>query len=401
MAYVYRGLLSKPSDSNASWNGSQWNPPQIILGSAAAIGMRQGIDPPAFGSWDRKTFRVNPVKILRETGFCIPIVVDKWKPASNAGYDVTANIPLVPSTLRTIQASTLAWPEPRAQYVLQKTLAKLHASDFDLGTNLGELRETLDMLRNPLKGIRDFLRRSSRQKSESVRRYSKRLTDASSSTWLEYRYGIRPLISAVSDAIELYEKGFKEKLLDKMYRKKSRILLPSAGSVTYDSVDFNAFRGRRMISVSTESFMVGKCYYKYTQLPTVYERLGIDMSALPGIAWELTRMSFVWDWFFGVGNWIESLRAEIDRDILGISVSHKVVQKIETTILPGSVYVLSKPVWKPPVDTTNKFVFQTELLERRLYSTSGITLPAFNPSSLGLLKQIDSLSLIWQRMPRR
>lgn len=404
MAYTYRGSLTGSFQSQASYNGFSWNPPSVWYGAAKNQGTRQGIDPVETGRWDRKTFRLNPVKIIKEVGFTSYIEFPKWIPngVTNWGIDYKGQPQSLWFDPVAYSTPAVVWSDSRAEFTRQKVLAKLHSSEFDLGVNLGEIKETLQMLRKPLSAIREFLVNSRRTKHETPLQYLRRISDVSSSTWLEYRYGIIPLISTVSDAMEAIEKGFRDLFLGKRYRRKAKILVPGSGKTDYSTVRFSSFIGTTIRSVVTEEFYVAKVYFEYVRIPTKMEMLGMDLGSLPGIAWELTSLSFVWDWFFGIGNWIEALRADIDRKILGICVSHKVVQTVETKFLPGSIYVTGQPSWRPPDTYSDKAsVFKTELLERRLFSSSGITLPAYNPNDLDITRIVDSLSLLWQRMPKQ
>lgn len=401
MAYTYRGSFKYPTVSQSFWNGSSWSNPTISSGSSPIqLGFRQGIDPIATGSWDRRSVRINNVKLVREFRNCVESSFE-MKPVANWGARISGNISAAywasPSALHT---SSLAWNDSKANYLGQKILAKTSASDFDAGVNLGELRETLEMLRSPLKGVRDFLSRTARRPSESVASYASRLGGASAQTWMEYRYGIRPLISTIEDLIDLYQKGLSVQD-GRLYRKRGKLQVMQQGKTEFRTVTFSSFTGGQTITTTTSESYTGGVYYTYTGIPSAAEKLGIDMSALPGIAWELTRLSFVWDWFLGVGNWIESLRAELNRSIAGAYVSHKVLATTTISFTPGSLYVTGQPSWRVPASFQSVAVIRDEFMERRAISLSGFKLPAFNPNSLGLAKTIDSLILIWQHLPRR
>lgn len=400
MALTYLGVLTPPTVSESFWNGSSWSTPTISSGySSCSLGIRQGIDPVETGNWDRKTLRINNVLIKRETRAESPCFID-FKPHVSWGIRFSGHINAAYwMNPEVFLPSSLTFSGSKSDFISQKTLAKLSTADFDAGTNLGELRETLAMLRSPLKGIREFLVKSGKRSGESKKVFLARLADSTSSTWLEYRYGIRPLISAVEDLLKLYREGFTDVNLNKLYRKKSRYK-SSIGDVTNTRLSFSSWVGDRVtVSKAEESYNAG-IFYRYTRLPTAYEHLGLDWASLPSIAWELLLLSFVWDWFFGIGNWIASLRAEYGRAIAGAYVSHKVVHTTETSLIPESLYVSGQPSWRPLNTYSNKLYTKIELLDRRAVSLTGFSLPAYNPNSLGFLRQLDSLSLLWQRLPR-
>ena len=81
---------------------------------------------------------------------------------------------------------------------------------FSGGTFVGELRETLRMIRNPAQGIRNildsYMSDLKGQKKRSPKNWKKNL----SSTWLEYAFGLVPLIHDIQDATKAYNRLVEE-----------------------------------------------------------------------------------------------------------------------------------------------------------------------------------------------
>lgn len=402
MAMTYKGGLRPASQSQQSWNGSTWNPPVVgPLTSLATIGSRQGIDPVASGRWDGRTFRLNPVLIVRETGACVPLAFDAFNPTKTWGLRYLGEPHGYGAQLQ-YHETIFTWNDLSALYARNKALADLESAPLDSLVELGELKETLEMLRHPLKDLRKFLLRNLySRKGETARQYFQRLTTATSSTWLEYRYGVRPLISTIQDALKIYRDGLDKLLLNHIYSGYGKVKL-SRGSKIVEDVYFASFVGKRQVVRSCYAEYTSKVYYKFDVIPTWYDRWGIDFWDLPNMAYQLTRLSFVWDWFIGIGDWIQALQYERNRQILGCYVSHKVVESTDQSLIPGTLIVQGQPTWPIIGAYDSTYSLKTEKLDRRVLPLqTEIILPSINPSALGLERILDSLALIWQNLPKR
>jgi hypothetical protein len=142
-----------------------------------------------------------------------------------------------------------------------------------------------------------------------------------------------------------------------------------------------------------------KLYYRFEAVPSTWSRLGLDFWDLPDAAWEFTKLSFVWDWFIGIGDWLRSLQMHRDRTVLGQYVTVKRDVKYSAWYEPGSLTVGG--IYKVPFDQYEgcELVYRKTCMQRRVVSPDLSILPVWNPSSLGIERTLDGLSLIWQRLP--
>lgn len=190
---------------------------------------------------------------------------------------------------------------------LKRVLGKYKLHDFNMATFLGELPETVGTVadsalaifrsyREVRKGrfgkavkiLRDI--NSSRDRDFSIDKYA-------SSNWLALRYGWIPLIGDAFSAAEAYEatSGASRKKRKKFFRGRSKFVRkaraptagPSSRTVHYDQV-----------LLRTEA------------QPTTLQSLGFSDPEL--VAWELVPFSFVVDWFYSVGTYLE-LRAVLPK----------------------------------------------------------------------------------------
>jgi len=173
--------------------------------------------------------------------------------------------------------------------------------DWHAGVFVGELGKTTDTLAGRTRQLTQALIAVKRGRihhafeilrSQPPRRGSKVLIPATwQSTWLEMRYAWRPLIK------DIYDLSQAIRLLDtpRKVSMRSRVFKP-----------YTNFRSNQPF-ISVRGFgrrsAVIKCTFTESR-PTIPVYLGLtDPSEA---AWELTPLSFVYDWFIPIGNYIRA-----------------------------------------------------------------------------------------------
>lgn len=171
---------------------------------------------------------------------------------------------------------------------------------------LGELRETLHMIKNPAKALRhsfdDYfqLLRGRRKGSRSNRE------KVIAESWLEFNFGVRPLISDL-------EAGWNA--LDRFARRPVRFIPVKATGVATDLLDLqylDPFYGsvhQLVQSITSQSTAV--TYMGIVDLATggrdrLQSELGLRLDRFVPTLWELIPYSFVVDYFTNVGDIISS-----------------------------------------------------------------------------------------------
>lgn len=233
-------------------------------------------------------------------------------------------------------------PGTLPKLALQKARGNVSASLMDLGVELGELKETLQMLRSPFKDLRKFCDlsdfrtirraltsyiRTGRYASKSGREAAK----AATSTWMEARYGLRPLFNSIAAISELVSEGLPSIRPDKIYSAhgsaKADVGTDRLGEKLIVNGSYTDIYGHVTIDHRQEAYAAVQ--YRYTDIPTLAELLGLAPQHIPEIAWELTRLSFVVDWFYGIGPWLSSLRIQPNVHILGNTVGTKNISTLK------------------------------------------------------------------------
>lgn len=231
--------------------------------------------------------------------------------------------------------SAIDFSDPGGPYKSTEFVYNLAAAEFNRKlrshyeqmqglTALGELPETLRMLRGPA----DLLRQTSEEWLTSVRKiarkmksprkhwreFNKRLSQA----WLETMFGWKPLIHDINDSIDAY-KDLQKRLTYPKVRKVS-----AGAKKTWNVSDTLATKVGSLSLVGTGP--VYRCiradrYEQHTvrfkgavasQADTpawndVQRAFGLDVSAFIPTAWELLPWSFLADYFTNIGDCLNSL----------------------------------------------------------------------------------------------
>jgi hypothetical protein len=199
-------------------------------------------------------------------------------------------------------------------------IANIDPSDFEFAEDTGEIRETLRLLRHPFRSLfelsRDFKRSRKKRYAKSYSRRRRetnasRMAKATAETYLEYRFGIIPLVRTISS---LYQDMTLAKI-KKPLRKTSRGYENFNGENSEHCTDKNGFRDflkTREVSVDVRA---GIIYELKHQLSDWRQHYGFRNKDLLRTAWDLVPFSFVVDRVVNIGNGITALTNLSDENI--------------------------------------------------------------------------------------
>lgn len=313
---------------------------------------------------------------------------------SNKIYSIEGDVSAIHMALKGYSPpySTLemaAWSTTRANEAASRAYAKIMAADLDVGVMIGELRETLEGIRNPLSGLRNYLRKRGASGNDFVSMLS--------SSWLEWRYGIRPIIQTIQDIYEHVNSEIAE-WDGKLHRKRGRAPEVKTISSLVENVQISPYMVENEFKIEKTTRYSASVGYSLTSPLTLNERYGLDAFSLPAIAWELTTLSFVVDWWLNIGTWLKSLKVLDPKvQIAGISVSQKAVTTVSAKTT-GKAWIGSTPV---QLNGRGSAHFLFEGLQRTAPSPAftGVT-PSVNSKAFDLARSIDGLTLLWQRIAK-
>lgn len=225
-------------------------------------------------------------------------------------YAVSQDYPLGKSTLDGLQYLSFT------DRLRNKLLSQIKGDGVNLANMVGEYKETAELFVSATKKFvvltnavyaRDprylnpdyYLPNGCRRRG-----LPRRVTRDISNHWLEYIYGVVPLMADIHDSLDALKKRFEDRPVIQKLRAQHR---------EHFKTNFRAlgsYSGRSpMVDVEIEAQRkdkaMGIAVMKNDLLLRSLGAYGFTNPA--GVAWELTRFSFVVDWFVNVGEVINSL----------------------------------------------------------------------------------------------
>jgi len=187
----------------------------------------------------------------------------------------------------------------------------------------GEAAQALDMMRNPMKGLRKLFRKTTYKRDGR-----KRAPVDAASAWLEYRYGWTPLYATCKDAY-----NFAYPKIDSLLSSRAKeTVVDSLATTTpswYRSSSYYPFCFLRSVTTAAKETRRVQYYYNIADYGLFKSfRRGSSVFQIPALMWEFTPYSFVADWWFNVGDWISAMTPNPSVNVKGFTVS---ISKAEKT----------------------------------------------------------------------
>jgi hypothetical protein len=291
-----------------------------------------------------------------------------------------------------------------SKFALTRAYAKVNEPEIAGLVYLGELRETISMLRRPLSGLRKGLMHMTKRalrKPNGKRKTLKHAVDALSDTWLEYRYGLMPLV---------YQADEVAKYLAERMLKSKKVRYARGGVKLEEKTEHRIKTAIRKATVYvdvTDYDEVGAYATVGYVLPAQKEAqiLGFVGTEILPTAWELTTLSFVADWFANLGSFISAIQPSYLTNILWNTVSN--IHRFERqAVITGAVDTYGHPCFIKHdeqsafnINGELDYLFRSSHLKRVVGSEQPVS-PAINPRLLGVNQELDLLALTWGRFPK-
>lgn len=189
-------------------------------------------------------------------------------------------------------------------------------TSFSAPTFIGELRESIHMIRHPAQGLRNladaYLSKVKAAKKKSPKNWKKNL----SGLWLEQAFGWQPLIADIQNAYKTY-KGLatvNEQVPVTAYGQDMEII---QNKCLWSRIQHNNPPGMSFAFTqrAIESFVVrfkGMVVHRVdATVPSRLEPFGLDFAEFLPTAWELLPWSFLVDYFSNIGDIITANAANV------------------------------------------------------------------------------------------
>lgn len=200
--------------------------------------------------------------------------------------------------------------------VKQKVLEKIKDQQVDIATALGERDQAIRMISNSIRNLANFakaLKNGNMRNAADVLGFvlpknragkydiawAKNRALAFADAWLELEYGWLPTIADIEGAVEF---------LNKSARREYSLV--SARKSLHDSSSQRIVLNTATLDIQNTSFCEVSCHVKMKRVSSLLA----DLSSLgllnpAGLAWELTRFSFVVDWAVQIGAFLGQFSA--------------------------------------------------------------------------------------------
>lgn len=193
----------------------------------------------------------------------------------------------------------------------QKLVRKLSAS-FKGFTFLGELRESIGMIRNPAESLRRevgrFISRHQKGRQAAYRRSNKsgeQYTKTIADSWLEYSFGWAPLVSDIKDAVGAF-RAASERPCRETFRVESKVdgsVTGGASTSGYSTLNWQTIWSTKHSSSCRIAGAINNSCSLSTNFAAEY---GIFPAEIVPAAWELVPWSFLVDYFVNIGDVLDA-----------------------------------------------------------------------------------------------
>ena len=216
---------------------------------------------------------------------------------------------------------------PIEMAIFTKAYAKVSDGSVMSGEIIADLADTIRMLRSPLGSSRKLLHRMCKDvKRRRFKRSSRSLSRAVADAWLEYRYGMKPLVLDINQTIDIANQLQARKRLsvfrsggeaeESLSQSFSGVVVPwwfgQSGSTRLKASGI--IRTERKYRMNAGVIVE---HLPQTSLEQLASSLRLGVDAMPSTAWELVPFSFVADWFFNVGDWIAATNLPYNINVKG------------------------------------------------------------------------------------
>jgi hypothetical protein len=188
------------------------------------------------------------------------------------------------------EAFTAAEVAAMQSEVSTKVMASRGLSDSNLFESLAEANQIGGLLTGPLRSMQQFLNKRS----------AKALVMGGAAAWLTYRYGFRPLMNDIENVL----KGLKEATGKRRKTTRASLSQERTDVQTRQSFDWGGHKSNIQLVTLDQVKLRAMSLDEY--VADTASNIGFTGKGLMGLPWELVPFSFVADWFWNVGDYLNA-----------------------------------------------------------------------------------------------
>lgn len=250
--------------------------------------------------------------INAESGVTETLIWNNWtSPTRPIVISLRGNFPTQSITDAEVESVSSAKASNLALSKLAQNIYSAHTA-FQGSTFIGELRDTLKMLRSPAKTLRQKLPGLLNLYSKNVKRGTKRreANRIVNDTYLEWTFGVRPILNDISSAHALLNNLIQSSALHRDITLRGTGKVSTQLSSAQQSIGATApfILGTRITSSEASvRFLAGYRLNENNFQQTPLKVLGLTPENWIPTAWELLPWSFVYDYFTNIGDIVIAL----------------------------------------------------------------------------------------------
>lgn len=183
---------------------------------------------------------------------------------------------------------------------LQQLYDQIRGATAGTGENLGEMHETgklLNSLAHPIRTFgtvtQDFAKAVSRSRESGAKKAAKQVGQA----WTAFHFGAKPVVDDIGNIVSQLTPRLHTQI-----RVKSRSSQRASGESVTDGTQYFAAHNKTFVSRRVE---FGVHYLLANESALAASASGL--TNLPLTAWQLTKASFLVDWVFNVGQYLDQV----------------------------------------------------------------------------------------------
>jgi len=275
-----------------------------------------------------------------------------------------------------------------------KAWSDANQHDANVLQDAAECRQLVKLLQSPKKTAQGIIGAAIKTRGKSVvsgaKSVAKSTADLASDLWLQYQYGVKPLVSTLNgvvDAMARYRKRHRWTARGNLTISKTKV---TSGTAVYWVADFYWTR----TDVHEVKVRAGILLEEEVRLTN---NLGVDASGLLSLPWELIPFSFVADWFINVGDFISGIAPFVTKTPLA---SWYTIEETITSTFTVTGNGAPKGAWTLMRGVSGTYT-GLRRQKRRVVKLPGPSITWKPDSPLHVLsdkRAVDSAALVFQRL---